>query len=93
MATRVEAGGIEACVSTINSAIEDLKTAASAIDRAMNEIGNSWEGDAYNNAMNTYDSDYKTLLTTTIPESVDSFKTYINNCKDKIIETDQQLAK
>ena len=92
MATRIERGGIEACVSKINGAIEELISAANTINATMGEIGNSWEGAAYNKAMATYDSDYKDMLTNKVPEAVTSFKDYIDNCMKTIIELDEQLA-
>ena len=35
---------------------------------------------------------YQGLLTNTVPKAVEDFRDYINQCKDKIIELDQQLA-
>lgn len=92
MATRVERTGIESCISKINSAIEQLNTAASDIEKAMGELPNYWEGDAYNTARNTYEENYQQLLTSTVPKAVEDFNNYINQCKNKIIEIDQQLA-
>ena len=92
MATRVERTGIEACITKVNAAIEQLIEASSEIDTAMNDFPNYWEGAAYDNARNTYEEEYQTLLTKTVPDSVTNFKDYINNCKDKIIEIDEQLA-
>ena len=70
MATRVERGGIEECVKKINSAIEQLTSAATEINSSMDEL----------------------LLTTTVPEAVGNFRDYINQCMEKIIEIDEQLA-
>lgn len=92
MATRVERTGIESCISTINSAIEDLNRAAKQVNSSMNELPNYWEGAAYDKARAIYEEEYQQLLTTTVPTAVEDFKSYINQCKDKIIELDQQLA-
>lgn len=92
MATRVERSGIEGCVKKINDAIDQLTQAAQNIDKTMDELPSYWEGAAYDKASNTYAEEYQTLLTTTIPESVESFKDYINQCMEKIIEIDEQLA-
>ena len=92
MATRVERNGIEDCVKKINSAIEELRTAAGEIENAMKELPNYWEGAAYDNANQTYVEHYQTLLTQTVPEKVDEFRDYINACMEKIIEIDEQLA-
>lgn len=92
MATRVERTGIEECVTKINSAIEELSSAAKNIDTSMNDLPNYWEGAAYDKARTTYEEEYETLLTTTVPEAVGKFRDYINQCMEKIIEIDEQLA-
>ena len=92
MTTRVERGGIESCMSTIRNGIESLETAAKTIDSAMGQLPNSWEGAAYDKAASTYEEQYKTLLTVTLPEAVEEFRAYINNCMETIIEIDNELA-
>ena len=83
---------IEHCIIKINNAIDALSSAAAEIERTMNELPNYWEGAAYENARTTYEEQYQTLLITTVPESVSSFRDYINTCMEKIIEIDEQLA-
>lgn len=92
MATRVERSGIEECIKKINQAAEQLTTAAADIDTTMNELPDYWEGAAYDKARDTYDDEYKDLLTKTVPEAVENFSDYINQCMEKIIEIDEQLA-
>ena len=92
MATRVERTGIESCIAKVNAAIEELNNAAKEVNQSMNELPNYWEGAAYDKARSVYEEEYQTLLTTTVPKAVEDFKNYINQCKDKIIELDQQLA-
>ena len=92
MAIYVEREGIEGCITKIQSAIEDLQSAASAIDKTMGELPTYWQGAAYDKAQNTYAEEYQTLLTKTVPEQVDSFKQFINNCKDTIIDIDTQFS-
>lgn len=92
MATKVERTGIEMCVKKIKSAIKELNSAAKTIDASMNEIPEFWEGAAYDKAASVYEEDYKTLLTTTVPEAVESFNDYIDTCMKKIIEIDEKLA-
>ena len=87
MATRVERAGIEACISKVNQAIEDLNAAAKQVNDSMNELPNYWEGAAYDKARSVYEDQYQGL-----PKAVEDFRDYINQCKDKIIELDQQLA-
>ena len=92
MSTRVERSGIEDCIFKINNAIDALSSAAAEIERTMNELPSYWEGAAYENARTTYEEQYQTLLITTVPESVSSFRDYINTCMEKIIEIDEELA-
>ena len=92
MATRVERSGIEGCISRVNTGIENLNSAATAINAAMDELCNHWEGAAYNKAMSVYDEEYRDLLTKTVPEAVEEFKNYINQCMEMIIDLDNQLA-
>ena len=92
MATRVERSGIEECIKKVNEAIDELINASSVIEKSMNELPNHWEGAAYDKARATYEEEYQTLLTTTVPEAVGSFRDYINQCMEKIIEIDEQLA-
>jgi len=92
MATRVERSGIESCIAKINAAIEELENAAKEVNTSMGELPNYWEGAAYDKARTTYEERYQTLLTTTVPQAVEDFRDYINQCKEKIIELDNQLA-
>lgn len=92
MAIRVEKAGIDECIGKVNEAIEQLSEAAASIDKAMGNLYYYWEGAAYETAMNTYQDQYKSLLTSTVPQTVESFRDYINDCKVKITELDAQLA-
>lgn len=92
MAIYVEREGIESCISKIQGAIEQLQAAAAEIDRTMVALPEFWKGAASDSAQNTYAEEYQTLLTKTVPDSVDSFKQFINNCKDTIIDIDNQLS-
>ena len=92
MATKVERGGIEACIVKVNAAIETLNQAASNVNTAMNELPAYWEGAAYERARGTYEEEYQPLLTVTVPEAVSSFRDYIRNCMETILEIDSELA-
>ena len=92
MAIYVEREGIESCIKKIQSAIEELESAASSIDKTMGELPTYWQGAAYDKAQATYVEQYQTLLTKTVPENVDSFKQFMNNCKDTIVDIDTQLS-
>lgn len=88
----VEREGIESCISKIQGAIEQLKAAAADIDKTMGELPTYWTGASSDSAQKTYAEEYQTLLTKTVPDSVDSFKQFIDGCKNKIIEIDDQLS-
>ncbi len=92
MAVYVERTGIESCINKINAAIEELYSAASSIDASMNELPTYWQGSSSDSAQATYAEEYKTLLTKTVPEAVENFRGFINNCKETIIEVDSQLS-
>lgn len=92
MAIYVDRTGIESCISKINTAIQELYNAASSIDASMNELPTHWQGAASDSAQATYAEEYKALLTKTVPEAVESFKGFIDKCKDTIIDVDNQLS-
>lgn len=92
MAIYVERDGIESCISRINSAIEQLQTAAADIDKTMGDLPTYWQGAAYDKAQDTYVQEYQTLLTKTVPENVESFKQFIKSCKETIVDIDNQLS-
>ena len=92
MAVYVERDGIEACINKINGAIAKLTEGAGEIEKAMGELPNYWKGNAYDKAQNTYTEQYQQLLTKTVPEQVDNFKKFIDNCKNTIIDIDTQLS-
>lgn len=92
MAIYVEREGIEACISKIQSAIDQLIEAASTVDKTMGELPSYWQGSSYEKANATYVEQYQTLLTKTVPTEVDNFKQFINNCKTTIVDIDIQLS-
>ena len=92
MVTNVDEVGIRECLGQISAAIEQLNAAAAAIDTTMADLPNYWAGAAYETARDTYDTEYKNLLTTTVPQAVEEFGAYIKQCMEKVIELDQQLA-
>lgn len=92
MAIKVESVGINECIGKVNEAVIQLGEAAATIDKAMTALGDYWQGAAFDNAMGTYQDQYQTLLTATVPEAVESFRDYINDCMVKITDLDAQLA-
>ena len=89
----VDREGFESCLSTINSAIEDLQSAAAKIDGVMkSNFPECWKGSAADNANVTYEEQYKPLLTKQVPEGMNEFVKFLDNCKRTIIDIDNQLA-
>lgn len=84
--------GADGCVTDINTQIQALRDAAAAIDTAMGNLQEYWQGTSADKAQTTYDSDYKTMLTETIPNAVDEFKQFMDGCVKAIFDTDQQLS-
>ena len=86
MAIYVEREGIEACITKIQNAIEQLQAAASEIDKTMGDLPTYWQGAAYDKAATTYIDEYQTLLTKTVPErsrmkSAKTCKHHIRSCR------------
>lgn len=92
MAIYLERSGVDACISKVSSAIEELQSAAQSIDSTMGELPTYWQGASSDSAQATYADEYRTLLTQTVPEAVENFKQFINKCKESIIEVDTQLS-
>ncbi len=92
MAIYVERSGIEGCIKKIQQATNDLQEAARLIDKTMGELPTYWQGQAYDKAQATYAEEYQTLLTKTVPQSVESFNKFIDGCKNTIVDIDAQLS-
>lgn len=93
MAIYLDREGVEECVRKISSAIEELKTAATDVDGVfMDEIGHCWSGNAYEKCMNTYQDEYQTMLTKSVPDMVDQLNKFVDECKNAIVEVDNQLS-
>lgn len=88
----LDRAGVDACISKVNSAIQELYNTAQSIDATMNELPTYWQGASSDSAQSTYAEEYKTLLTKTVPEAVENFKEFINKCKESIVEVDTQLS-
>ena len=92
MATRVEKTDTEHSSGKSNSTIVERNRADDSITQDMKELASYQEGAAYDKARSVYAEQYQTLLTTTVPQAVEDFKAYIDQCMQKIIELDNQLA-
>lgn len=83
---------VNQCVSRVTSAIDTLDAAAKEIDAAMGDLGDFWEGAAYDYTMDVYATEYQKFLIETVPTNVESLRDYIEKCKNTIVEVDAQLA-
>jgi len=93
MAVYLDKEGMETCISAISTQIEALQAAAGSIDATItNEMGNYWSGSSYDRAQTTYMEEYQTMLKTTVPEMVEQLNSFIDGCKEAIVQTDEQLA-
>ena len=88
----LDRAGVDSCITKVNSAIQELHAAAQAIDAAMGDLPNYWQGASSDSAQNTYAENYKNMLTKEVPETVESLKDFVNKCKEAIIEVDTQLS-
>lgn len=92
MAIYLDRAGADACINKINKAIGELQAAATAINSAMDELREPWQGDSANSAQERYNSEYKDVLTKKVPETVDNFKKFIDDCMNEIVRVDQTLG-
>ncbi len=88
----LDRAGADGQVSEIQNQIQELREAAASIDKAMVSLQEFWKGSSADKAQTTYESDYKTMLTETIPNAVDEFKQFMDGCVKAIFDTDQQLS-
>lgn len=88
----LDRSGADSQVQTIQTQIEALQGAADQINSAMMQLQEVWKGSSADKAQQTYDAEYKTLLTQTIPNTVEEFKNFINGCVQAIFDTDAQLS-
>ena len=91
--TRYDKEGIEQCTNQIKVAINNLIEAANAVDKTMQQLPTYWEGPSYEKANSTYEAEYRPFLTKTVPDSVEKFNQYIEDCKKAIIELDEQMGR
>lgn len=90
--TRVNAEGLTTQIQSITNCIEQMQEEANSINNVMYQLTENWDGDAYNETMSTYETEYKQKITVDIPERLNEFRDYINNCMNTITEVDASLA-
>lgn len=88
----LDRAGADTCVNQINTQVQELQEAARAIDSAMMNLQEMWKGTSADKAQDTYATEFKQMLTETVPNAVDEFKQFMDSCVKAIYETDQQLS-
>ena len=80
------------CVTMIQTQIGNLQEAASSINSAMLRLSDAWKGASAEKAQTTYETEYRKMLTETIPSTVEELRSFIDGCVQAIFNTDQQLS-
>ena len=79
-------------ITPIQSEIEKMEDAAATITKLMGDLASYWSGTSFEAAENTYQEEYKDFIETKVPTTMEEFKNYIQNCLDRLKETDEALA-
>ena len=93
MALRVDyENAVENVIKPISNCINTMKNEASTISTKIGELDVYWEGSAYNNAMNEYSTNYDTFINTDLPNKLDEFNKYLDDCLKSLKELDEQIG-
>lgn len=89
----LDRAGAEGVVSSINTQIENLRDAASAInDAVVSQMPEYWRGTAHDKAENTYVESYQNFLMEKVPAMVEELNKFMNDCVTEIANVDAQLG-
>ena len=80
------------CVTMIQTQIGNLQEAATSVNTAMLRLAEAWQGASAQKAQDTYECEYRTMLTETIPATVEELRGFIDGCVQAIFNTDLQLS-
>lgn len=86
-------GAKDNVVTPIQTEIGNLAQAASEISRLMGELPNYWSGTSYDTADAKYHDEYQDFIEVKVPEIMGEFNQYMQDCLDKLKETDENLAR
>lgn len=90
----VDFEGVETCISQVKTQIENLKNAADGISTTVEtNLGECWRGKSHDKCVSTYESEYKNLLTNQVPDLVKQLEEFIQVCRDRLKEADEELGK
>jgi len=85
-------GAKDNVVTPIQTEIANLEQAAKEISRLVTELPNYWSGTSYEAADKRYHDEYKDFIELKVPEIMAEFNQYMQECLDKLKETDENLA-
>ena len=90
----VDFAGVETCISQVKTQVENLKNAAAEISTTVEtNLGEYWSGKSYEKCVSTYENEYKILLTKQVPDLVEELDNFIQVCRDRLKEADEELGK
>lgn len=88
----LDKAGVETDVKHIEEQVQALSDAATKINSIiMSDLESHWKGESHTNTINKYQTEYQTMLTKNVPDSVKALHEFITTCKNAIVETDSQL--
>lgn len=89
----VDFEGVQTCISQVETQVENLKNAAAEISTTIEtNLGEFWRGRSYEKCVSTYENEYKNLLTNQVPELVEQMEKFIQVCRDRLREADEELG-
>ena len=80
------------CIKIIQTQIGNMQEAASSVNSAMLRLSEAWQGASAQKAQTTYETEYRTMLTETIPATVEELRSFIDGCVQAIFNTDLELS-
>lgn len=84
----------QAKMQEIKAAAETLRQGAQSFSKSVNLLTTeAWRGNASTDVRNRYESEYKNLIEVRIPQALETFEQFMNQCAQGIKDTDAAIAK
>ncbi len=80
-------------ISRMKQEISEMQASANRITARMNELRDAWQGISAERAQQTYETDYRKMLTTNIPDTMNRFSVFLDHCIAEIYRTDESLGR
>jgi len=90
MALYLDKPSATATINNIGQKVEILVETCGEIDKLMVNLGEYWQGEAYNAKKNDYDGTFKPAMTD-MNRAAGEFKALLDSCTQKLEELDLQL--